>query len=463
MLVVNNRDMSRTLRHGAELTRTLSGGKHSGLYNGLITAQQLLGAYREGVALWRDKTRWTITVCSDDHLYDVAHSWFAEGAMSATPPRAVNARLTRSSARDWEASLTPRRRGEPESLVNVELYWDENRERTVMIDGHRIAVSLQKSESWGGGSEQSYRPSEPDVLHFHARSHEAQVAVIDMLRSLAQKQEKRRPALYMMSSWGDWARRDDLPERPADSVVLTTGQMERIQADMKRFLDAEASYVSRGIPYHRGYMLYGPPGTGKTSVVRALAAHFGMDLWYGQLGDLSKDSSLISVVNQVGPRSILLLEDVDVFHAAKSRDDDGEGLSMAGLLNALDGVATPHGLITFLTTNDIDVIDEALLRPGRVDLREHVGLPDPDQIARLYRHWYGVDMPDDDVARLNFTGSTAEVAEIFKRHMDDPDGGLQQLLSGAADIIEAYRKEACAPLTSISKLPRRPRPRRVTD
>lgn len=427
---VDNRDLARSLRHGAELTR-LTGGKHSGVYNALLTGQQVLANYREGVVWWQEKTRWTVTIRSNDRLYDMAHHWFAEAAVMDSPPRALSARLTRSrGGTDLEDVLSSRgRRAAHESTVDVEMYWDERRERTVDIGGHRVTVSLLKAESGGGGNDGSYRPAEPDILQFHARSRDGQMAVKDLLLNLAQKQERRKPALYLMSSWGDWNRRDDLPPRPIDSVVLAAGQMERLQADLQRFLDAEQDYVRRGTPYHRGYLLYGPPGTGKTSVVRGLAAHLGLDLWYASLGDLGKDSSLISLVNQVGPRSILLLEDIDVFHATRTRNDEGEGMSMAGLLNALDGVATPHGLITFLTTNDESVLDEALLRPGRVDLREHVGLPDSEQITRLYLQWYGVPMPAADAARLAFTGSTAEVSEIFKRNMDDPVGALTELLS----------------------------------
>jgi len=433
-------DVSRTLRHGAELSRILPGSKGTALFNGLLTVRQVLDGYRDAKSWYQEKTRWTITVRSDDRLYDSAHRWFAEGGVLSAPPRALSARYSRNGGRRGSDDLDDMlgrvgRRREGQSEVGVDMYWDDTRERTVLIDGHRVTVSLFKPES-GPNAEGGYRVTDPDVLYFHARSREGQQAVADLLLELARKQEQRRPALYMLSSYGDWSRRDDLPQRPPESVVLAAGQMERLQADMGGFLRAEGDYVRRGIPYHRGYLLYGPPGTGKTSVVRALAAHFNMDLWYAALGDLGKDASLISLINQVGPRSILLLEDIDIFHAARDRDDKKDGLSMAGLLNALDGVATPHGLITVLTTNDVAVIDKALLRPGRVDLQEYIGLPDSDQIARLFQHWYGVPMRPEQVERLNFQGSTAHVSEILKRHMDDPDQAAIELLSTTAEFHE---------------------------
>lgn len=450
-MVYARSDVSRSLRTGAEMSRLL-GGKHSGLYNGLVTAQQVFEGFQRTKDIWQSRTRWSVTVRSNDRLYDAAHRWFVEGQVMSTPPRALNARIARAR-RDIDDVFNSR----PAPSPTVELYWDEARERTVVIDGHKVTVEIHQPEFHGGGaSEGGYRTAEPDILYFHARSRLGQEAVINMLRGMAVDQERRKPALYIMTQWGDWARRDDLPQRPAESVILAEGQMDRLQNDMRSFLENEGDYVRRGIPYHRGYMLYGPPGTGKTSVVRALAAHFGLDLWYAPLGDLGKDSSLISLVNQVGPRSILLLEDIDIFHATKARDDEGEGLSMAGLLNALDGVATPHGLISVMTTNDINVIDEALLRPGRVDLREHIDLPDAGQIARLFEQWYGVPMREEDLARLDFDGSTAEVSEIFKRNMNDPAGGVAGLLAGAGHVIVDMPK-GDVPLKAGGR-PRRPRP-----
>lgn len=205
--------------------------------------------------------------------------------------------------------------------------------------------------------------------------------------------------------------------------------MDRLVSDVQGFLDAEADYNRRGMPYHRGYLLYGPPGTGKTSIVRALAAHFGLDLWYAPLGDMQKDASLINLVNEVKPGSILLLEDIDVYHSSRERADD-EGLSMAGLLNALDGVATPHGLITFITTNHIEVLDDALLRSGRIDVQEEVGLPNAEQVARLYENWYGMKLTDYDIKKIRFTGSTSDATELFKRHLNDGASAWKVLQQG---------------------------------
>lgn len=100
---------------------------------------------------------------------------------------------------------------------------------------------------------------------------------------------------------------------------------------------------------------------------------------------------------------------------------------MAGLLNALDGVATPHGLITFMTTNDIEILDHAVIRAGRVDLREEIGMPDLFQVSQLFNYWYNEKLSTSDIAKIKWTGSTAELTELFKRNLNDPHAAFKRL------------------------------------
>lgn len=114
---------------------------------------------------------------------------------------------------------------------------------------------------------------------------------------------------------------------------------------------------------------------------------------------------------------------------AADSNDSSKSVNMATLLNALDGVATPHGLITIMTTNHFDKLDPALTRPGRMDVVEEIQPPDAEQIARLYEMYYGVPLEDtlgldNSVSRF----SHAEIGECFKRNLDSPEAGLKELL-----------------------------------
>jgi chaperone BCS1 len=115
---------------------------------------------------------------------------------------------------------------------------------------------------------------------------------------------------------------------------------------------------------------------------------------------------------------MLLLEDVDILQAATTRQEEQGRTSLSGLLNALDGVSTPHGLITVLTTNDMTKLDPALIRPGRVDRIEEIGHLDDDGLADLFTLVFGATNDRPTLAGMAIT--PAEVMEIFKRNLDAP-------------------------------------------
>lgn len=59
----------------------------------------------------------------------------------------------------------------------------------------------------------------------------------------------------------------------------------RLKEDIKKFQSSGEWYMSKGVPYRRGYLLYGPPGTGKTSFVQAIAGELGLNLCYLNLSN----------------------------------------------------------------------------------------------------------------------------------------------------------------------------------
>lgn len=390
--------------------------------NAYAVATTAITLGRQARSWYRARTTFTITVRSDDELWSPAQEWL----LSVLPPgvhRAVQAR-TKRNANPWDDDIAWN-----DSPTELVLSFDDQREQTVVLGGHRITVQVSRADTDVRGGAAMYR-SRPDSMTFVARSIEGQHAIVAHLRSLLADHTRivRKPTLHMVSTGGSmWNSRPDVPLRSLDSIALAAGQAEKIRDDMERFLDSEKPYVQRGLPYHRGYLFEGPPGTGKTSLVRALAQEFGLDLWVLPLGDLGKDANLMALICDVKPRSILLLEDVDTFHAATERDGEKGEVSMSGLLNALDGVGTPHGMITVMTTNHVDQLDDAILRAGRVDVREHIGLPDVEQATRLFRAFYGQAPKGKVLASLGRT--TADLTEVFKLHMDDPDGAERALRS----------------------------------
>lgn len=195
--------------------------------------------------------------------------------------------------------------------------------------------------------------------------------------------------------WRDyWRLGSRKQKRTLDSVILPDGQRDRIVADLEAFTAARSWYVDRGIPYRRGLLLHGPAGCGKTSLALALAGHLGRRVYALNLGSLNGDDALLEAVSLVPENAILLIEDIDAAQTHRKTATSGNGkneerrpITMSALLNAIDGVFARDGRILVMTTNHVDRIDPALLRPGRADLTEEIaefGEPEVRQMCRRF-------------------------------------------------------------------------------
>ncbi|KAK0734930.1 BCS1 N terminal-domain-containing protein [Lasiosphaeria miniovina] len=260
-------------------------------------------------------------------------------------------------------------------------------------------------------------------------------------------------------------------KRPLGSVILDEGVKERIVADVRDFLAAQQWYTDRGVPYRRGYLLYGPPGTGKTSFIQALAGELDYSVAMINLSEVGMTDDLLSqLLTQLPEKSILLLEDVDAaLTNRKQRDPDGYSgrtVTASGLLNALDGLAAGEDRIAFLTTNHIDRLDPALIRPGRVDMMVRIGEATRYQAAQMWDRYYG-DIDADASGRQRFLArlaelglfgdsqdpavpkrhtSTAAIQGLFQFNKDDMKGAIS-MTEGL--IPRTFEPEALAADSSI--------------
>lgn len=227
--------------------------------------------------------------------------------------------------------------------------------------------------------------------------------------------------------------------RDLRTVVLQPGQRDRIVADVQKFIAARTWYVDRGIPYRRALLFSGPPGVGKTSLVVALASYLRRPLCSLNFGSLGSDDDLFEAISDAPQSALILIEDIDCAVPAERREDQakraaddrtrsqkektGSAITQAGLLNALDGVSTPDGRIFILTSNRPDVLDDALLRPGRIDVHERFGLlgvAEQREMARLFygEVWFpviGRDLPAAEMqgAFLKYPNDPVKAAELL--------------------------------------------------
>jgi predicted AAA+ superfamily ATPase len=377
----------------------------------------------------RDRFMYTIAVPSTDDSYDILHE-----RMLALIPPARRRSIIVKTMRGHRASRSGELEAAPIGYVSPKLrpgvFYDSSRPQQVTIGGQRVTVAVENENDGHSEGDRYYAPQKR--ILFTAYGVQARDAVMDFITEITDDLNEPEAPRFYMPRWDSWNRRDDLVPRQLDTVILRAGQKERLLADLRKFLSGRAAYEQLGIPWHRGYLLHGPPGTGKTSLARAAATELGIDVYYLPISDVREDTNLLSLVSSVPARSMLLLEDIDVLHAAKSRDDGQPGVTMSGVLNALDGVSTPAGLIVVMTTNHREVLDEAIVRAGRVDCEEEIGYLDDEQLTELLERFFGGELdwfpPPIDGREI----APADIAEVLKRHMGDPDAQSRALCKALA-------------------------------
>lgn len=366
----------------------------------LSAASVGLGLARDAKSRWDDKRLYTATVSETSYVYPELMIWLNE----ATRTKRVKFVSTRTF---------------------LSRHYDGNGLSSVHINGHDFKVTIEKPDlSKGMSYDSDYGESAFSANVIFTTTHAGGIdALEEKLSELTEKRklESKSISLYTMASYG-WEEQNPSP-RSIDSVFLPPGVKEDLMEDFEYFFKAEHRFETIGLPWHRGYLFHGPPGNGKSSMAAALASHFKLNLYNMPLSTIKDDRSLAESIGRVQKNSILLLEDIDIFSKTMKREQSETGPTLAGLLNALDGVATPHGLVTIMTTNHPQNLDPALVRPGRIDKRLELKYPEKTQIEDMFAYVYEEPLM---VEPREFK-SMAALSEVFKRNCFDAEAARLEI------------------------------------
>ena len=235
-----------------------------------------------------------------------------------------------------------------------------------------------------------------------------------------------------------------------------------------------------GIQHVRGMLLYGPPGTGKTLIARQIAKCLKarepkivngpevFDKYVGQteanIRDLFKEAE--EEQTRMGDKSklhIIVMDEIDAIARPRGTVTGGTNVhdtAVNQLLSKIDGVNSLNNILLIGMTNRIDMIDQAVLRPGRLEVHVEIGLADEEgrvQILNIHtktmkeNNIIGPDVDIQELARLtkNYSGAEiaglvkATVSYVFNREIDFDNLGkelnVENLKVGMNDFINALK------------------------
>jgi transitional endoplasmic reticulum ATPase len=234
------------------------------------------------------------------------------------------------------------------------------------------------------------------------------------------------------------AMRDVQVERP-DVRFQDIGGLQTAKHELLRAIEWPLRYPGLfetvGIETPKGLLLYGPPGTGKTMLVKAVAnasdANFlsvnGPELLNRYVGESERGVREVFETARQNAPTIVFFDEVDAIAAERGGDDGVIERVVSQLLTELDGIEGRQDVVVVGATNRPDMVDPALLRPGRFEKLVEVPVPDREAREEVFEvHTRGVPLGDVDPADLaarteGYTGSDIEavVREATMMAMED--------------------------------------------
>lgn len=219
-------------------------------------------------------------------------------------------------------------------------------------------------------------------------------------------------------------------KKPFKYLYLKGDDKDTLECYLNNYRNNRELYEELGIAYKGGIMLSGIAGCGKTSTIISIGTYLNKDIYYLDLGKIKTNHELKLCVDFIKTNSqkggIIIFEDIDCMtDIVKSRESENsepiknasmsisetDVLSLSFLLNIIDGTMAPEDIIFIMTTNHVEKLDKALVRPGRIDIHIRTGKCDSDQLQKIYMDLYGKQLDTNLVNR--FRSDEFIIAEVI--------------------------------------------------
>lgn len=298
-------------------------------------------------------------------------------ATAVTVPLIISDRVDEIAYSDFSRELAAGKVSRVQVAEGGLTVWTDQREAFVRLPSSLLsAQTIERATA--AGAEVEFKKSGIDPSH--AASFLVSLIMVAAVLALVAIQADFKPT-------SRWPRS---VKNVADRFDDVAGQ-EEAKAELQEvisFLRDSKAFETVGARIPRGVLMVGPPGTGKTLIAKALAGEAGVSFIAVSGSDFSapligiakgRVSKLFEQARRKAP-CLIFIDEIDAIGRKRGGGGSAADREFEATLNQLlvemDGFNTTSGVIVIGATNRVDVLDPALLRPGRFDRQVHIGLPD---------------------------------------------------------------------------------------
>lgn len=265
------------------------------------------------------------------------------------------------------------------------------------------------------------------ILNTFGRNKEILDTIFQEFKDFDKSYESIKKGNYVFTQ-GYWNKVGESSEKSLDNVFLNTKTKESILNAIDNYTNNKHFYTRAGLPYKMSMMLYGPPGTGKTSIIKAIANYLNKRTYILPLDKLTSEGMVSALAMAKG--GIVVIEDIDGVSAIKKRTEGepsfmDEMNGIHDILNAFDGVVEISDVIIIMTTNHLEKIDPAFLRPGRTDYIIEVGELDKEAVCGALETMFEKEVNPDLLEDVSISG--ANLSKIYKDTYPDLDMAIKTI------------------------------------
>lgn len=228
--------------------------------------------------------------------------------------------------------------------------------------------------------------------------------------------------------------RMEKPNRSFADVFVPETIKDSLINHIDRFINNKKWYLDHKIPYHFGILLHGSPGTGKSSIIQALINHWNSETYIIPADAVPYASEQTSWFYKNSPKiSFVVIEDIDTAGFSEDRIEleyrtkkrTGNSFSISGkevlgrVLNMMDGLTAFTNVIYIFTTNHLENLDPALIRPGRIDLCLEIDYVCDESMDQFLKFHYGKGLPNDKHVKPNLTFSAIQTLVMMGKSFEE--------------------------------------------